>query len=68
MPEVKAKHTVHSLHAALQVDLTRCQTESERATCRAIGGSEIRAAAEMIANRRALTSGERLIAELYGYR
>jgi hypothetical protein len=49
-------------------DLLLCRSDFERANARAIGGKEIREAAEVFAKRRNLTPGELAIAEEFGYK
>lgn len=60
-------HTLHTLHTALQNDLSLCHTEHERIMVTTIGGKEIRELAQQLATRRRLTPQERLIANNYGY-
>lgn len=68
MAQATTAHSLHSLETAMHADLKSCNTETERANCRAICGREIRETAEQIATHRSLTDGERAIAQRYGYR
>lgn len=59
---------LRDLETSLRDDLAACHTDFERQMVRAIGGKEIREAAERFAATRRLTPGERAIAESHGYR
>jgi hypothetical protein len=60
--------TIKQLHQEITADMNLCHSDSERATCRAICGKEIRETAEKMAATRKLTPGEIAIAEQFGYR
>lgn len=60
--------TIKQLKEALEHDLTMCQTNHERIMVKAIGGKDIRDAAEKWAQVRKLTPAEVAIAQEYGYK
>ena len=61
-------HTIATLQAALERDLTMCHTAHEKIMVKTIGGREIREFAEKTARARQLTPSELRTAQQHGFK
>jgi hypothetical protein len=65
---MKQAYTIKSLHAAMQNDLTMCNSNFERGMVKAVCGKEIREKAQALAAAGKLSANDARIAAEFGFR